>query len=317
MAGAAAPLSAQTDTTSSASQHGAAARDPHVVDAREGVEYRVYDRSGAVASLDAVLGAALAGEVLLVGEEHDDAVGHAVELQLLAGLFGGLVAAGPGAEPARPLILSLEMFERDIQYVLDEYLLGLISEDHFVASARPWDSYVAAYRPLVEFARAHFIRVVAANAPRRYVSRVTAQGPAALLDLTPTAQSFLPPLPYPEPSEQYRAEWNRLMSADSSQAHGHAVGSNAIHAQALWDAAMGHAVATALERHPEALVLHIAGAFHVARGTGIPELVERYRPGTGLTTVVITESEDIDAWSASEHAGLADFVILTATTARR
>jgi uncharacterized iron-regulated protein len=303
------------DSAMAPSAHGAAAHDPHVLDVQEGVDFRVYDVAGAPSSLDAILDAATAGEVLLIGEAHDDMVGHAVELRLLGGAFGRL--ASGGAERGRPLILSLEMFERDVQYVLDEYLDGLVSEEHLVAGARPWGNYVVAYRPMVEFAKAHELRVVAANAPRRYASRVTAEGPEALLALSPLARSFLPPLPYPGPSEPYRAEWHRLMTSDTTESHGHAVSENAIQAQALWDAAMAHAISGALVRDIGALVVHVAGAFHVARGTGIPERIADYRPGTRLTTVVMTEAEDIDAWTESEHGGLADFVVLTATKARR
>ena len=299
------------------SPHGAAARDPHVLEVQEGVDFRVYDRQGEPSSLDAVLDVATAGEVLLVGEEHDDRVGHAVELRLLIGAFGRLSERSEAERGERDLVLSLEMFERDVQYVLDEYLLDLISEEHFRASARPWDNYVLAYRPLVELAKAHGVRVLAANAPRRYVSRVTAEGPESLLALSSLAHSFLPPLPYPGPSERYRAEWDRLMGGDSTEAHGHAVDSNAIYAQALWDAAMGHTIATALMRDLDALILHVAGAFHVARGTGIPELVQSYRPGTRITTVVMREAEDVDAWREEDHEGLADFVVLTATRAPR
>ena len=36
-----------------------------------------------------------------------------------------------------------------------------------------------------------------------------------------------------------------------------------------------------------------------------------YRPGTRVTTVVMTQVDDIDAWSAEEHAPLADYVVLT------
>jgi uncharacterized iron-regulated protein len=275
----------------------------------------VYDASGGSASLDAILDAATAGEVLLIGESHDDRVGQAIELRLLGGAYGREAAAGTGR--ARPLVLSLEMFERDVQYVLDEYLAGLISEEHLAASARPWDNYVVAYRPLVEFAKAHDLRVVAANAPRRYVSRVTAEGPESLLELSPLAMSFLPPLPYPGPSERYRAEWERLMTSDTTGPHGHTVSENAIQSQALWDAAMAHAVSGVLVQDAGSLVVHVAGAFHVARGTGIPERIADYRPGTRVTTVVMGEAEDIDAWSEPEHGGLADFVVLTATRARR
>jgi uncharacterized iron-regulated protein len=301
------------DSALSPSPHGAAARDPHVLDVQEGVDFRVYGASGVPSSLDALLDAVMAGEVVLIGESHDDRVGQAVELRLFGGAYGRLAA---GAETARPLVLSLEMFERDVQFVLDEYLAGLISEQHLMESARPWDNYVVAYRPLVELAKAHDLRVVAANAPRRYVSRVAAEGPDALLALSPLAMNFLPPLPYPGPSERYRAEWDRLMTSDTTGAHGHAVSENAIQSQALWDAAMAHAISGVLAQDVGALVVHVAGAFHVARGTGIPERVADYRPGTRVTTVVMTQAEDVDAWSDAEHGGLADFVVLTATRAR-
>ena len=293
------------------------AQDTGERNAQEWVDFRVFDGHGGASSLEAVLDAAAESEVLLIGEEHDDVVGHSLELQLLSGVAGRLFETG--REPRRPVVLSLEMFERDVQYVLDEYLAGLISEDHFVASGRAWDDYAAAYRPLVEFARAHGIRVVAANAPRRYVNRVTASGPVALLDLSPLAQSYLPPLPFPGPSERYRAQWDLAMTqgADTTAGtHVHATSPHAIQAQALWDASMGHAITGALVQSLGALVVHVAGAFHVAHGTGIPERISDYRPGTRVTTVVITKADDADAWDEAEHSGLADFVVLTATRSR-
>lgn len=302
--------------------------------AAEGVDYRVYDRTGGMASLADVVAAADRSEVLLVGEEHDDMPGHAFEAALLQRSIGAI--------RGRTIVLSLEMFERDVQYILDEYLADLITETHFLRSARPWDDYEARYRPLVEAAKRHGAPVVAANAPRRYVNRVTRSGPEALESLSDLAKAQLPPLPYPGPSERYRAEWEALMAAamrdadvpadeaesehaaaerevDDALADGdstglqpdHAASSNAIYSQALWDASMGHAITTALVDHLGALVVHFAGSFHVERGTGIQERVEDYRPGTRVTTVVITKADDIGAWSDEDHAGLADFVVLT------
>jgi uncharacterized iron-regulated protein len=43
--------------------------------------------------------------------------------------------------------------------------------------SRPWANYVRDYRPLVEYAKAQGLDVIAANAPRRYVSMV---GPQAV-----------------------------------------------------------------------------------------------------------------------------------------
>lgn len=295
----------------------------------DGIDYVVYDRAGRRSSLVEVVSAAGRAEVLLVGEEHDDMVAHALEAEL----YGRAIDAYGGTPgiPGRTVVLSLEMFERDVQYVLDEYLDDLVTEDHFLRSARPWDDYEERYRGLVEEARAHDQPVVAANAPRRYVNRVTREGPESLAALPEQARRFLPPLPYPGPSERYRAQWDALMSAamagapvpdtidasadgDSAQASespGHGVPTNAIHAQALWDAAMGHAVTNALVEHLGALVVHFAGSFHVERGTGIPERIDDYRPGTRVTTVVMTKTDDVTDWSAERHAELADYVVLT------
>lgn len=303
----------------------------------EGIDFRVYDSRGRSKSFAEVVAAMEKVEAVLVGETHDDAVGHGVETQLLIRGAQRVGAVGGAAERPRPVVLSLEMFERDVQYVLDEYLDGLITEDQFRRSARPWDRYETDYRPMVEFARAHDLPVVATNAPRRYVNRVSRMGPASLDALSEEARAFLPPLPYPGPSKEYTAQWNVLMAemmsslrsgADTASGDepaeaeapaeveatspppSHDMG-NALHAQALWDAAMGEAVATSLREHPGALVIHYAGSFHVRSGTGIPERVADYRPGTRVLTVVLEPAEDIGAWDDDEHERLADFVILT------
>jgi len=304
----------------------------------EGTDFRVYDGNGGALALSDVIAAMGQAEAVLVGESHDDAIGHRVETRILvrgAQEVGGL---GNGGAPARPVVLSLEMFERDVQYILDEYLAGLITEDQFKRSARPWDRYDTDYRPMVEFARAHEIPVVAANAPRRYVNRVSRLGSESLRSLSGLARSYLPPLPYPGPSAVYTQQWNALMAdmmqgmrpaaPDSGKAAGgeeeaeeqeetpseappvHDLG-NALQAQALWDASMGEAVALQLRMRPGALVVHYAGSFHVEKGTGIPERVLDYRPGTRVLTIVVQPTEDVAGWKPDEHEGLGDFVILT------
>jgi len=279
---------------------------------REGTDYRIYDRWGNPTSLLAVVGSSVADEVLLVGEEHDDMVGHELEDMLLETVVKEVGTSDSG----RTVVLSMEMFERDVQYIVDEYLAGLISEDHFLRSARPWDDYGSRYRALVERAKAEGLPLVASNAPRRYVSRVTAHGPGSLLELSSEARRFLPPLPYPGPSELYREQWDAVMEA-ATEGHGdeggggYAADPNVIYSQALWDASMAHAITQALVRHMDGLVVHFAGSFHVERGTGIPERIADYRPGTRVTTVVMTKVDDVDAWSAEEHGALADFVVLT------
>jgi len=295
----------------------AAQEPPDTMSTAEGVDFRVFRSDGTEAALDDVLKAMDGVEVVLIGEEHGNRVGHAIEERLLS---GALDRYRPSA--GTWVTLSLEMFERDIQYVLDEYLTGQITELHFLESARPWEDYAVRYRPLIELARAEGIPVVAANAPRRYVNRVTREGPGSLETLGPLARFFLPPLPYPGPSVEYRAQWDEIMAAAmqaAAEAHGdtadvrdYAGSENALQAQALWDASMGHAIADALAVVPGRLLLHFAGSFHVERGTGIAERIEDYRPGTRVLSVIMTQVEgDVPEWDGAAHAGLGDFVILT------
>ncbi|MEX2526164.1 MAG: ChaN family lipoprotein [Gemmatimonadota bacterium] len=260
-------------------------------------------------------------DVILVGEHHDDPGAHALQLWLLDEL---------SREATRPVILSLESFERDVQGVLDEYLAGIITEEHFLAVARPWGRYGEAHRPLVELAREREVPVVAANTPRRYVNRVGRLGVESLMDIPSASLGFLPPLPFPGPSARYREAFNRLMGSVASE--------NLLQAQALWDAGMAHSVVRSLENAPEgAIVLHVAGSFHVEGYTGIPEVIRRYRPETRVRTVVVrprdTEGEwewldgspgdgspgQGDAWASApgglilppEFSGLGDFVVVS------
>ncbi|ARA94068.1 hypothetical protein AWN76_013505 [Rhodothermaceae bacterium RA] len=304
----------------------AASAQPFPADSLAPGSFRVYTHDGAPASLEAIVVAAADAEVLFLGEVHDDSVTHVLQHDLL-------VRAVTRLAGTRPVALSMEMFEQDVQVVLDEYAAGLITEDHFLRSSRPWAGYAAHYRPMVEFARAHGLAILAANPPRRYANRVSRLGPEALADLPPEARAWLPPLPYPGPSDAYRARWNALMqdmaaahpapqdttaapatAADTAAASPppmHGMG-HMLDAQALWDAGMAYTLAQHLMRAPGSLVVHLAGAFHVERGLGTPEQLRGYRPGTRMLVVAMRPAADVTAFDADEHAGLGDFIVLTA-----
>lgn len=294
-------------------------------------EYRVFAGTGEPASLDAVVAAMADREVVFIGESHDDLTGHHVELELLTRAFAAF-----GAEESRPITLSLEMFERDVQYVVDEYLHDQITEDQFRKSGRPWPEYETDYRLMIELAKEHGLAVVAANAPRRYANRVTRLGRDALLDLSPQALASLPPLPYGMPSPRYREQFQqamvdamqemrdrcptppamaRAMNPDSAgpamPMRSHAMASDPMHAQALWDASMAFSISEHLMQQPDALVLHMVGSFHVEGGTGTPEHLARYRPGTSTMIVVIRPVEDFDSFDPERDGENEDFVILT------
>merc|ERR1719265_2210507 len=144
---------------------------------------------------------------------------------------------------------------------------------------RPWGNY-RDYRPLVEICRQRGQRVVAANAPRRYVSLVAREGEDALTKLVDDdeAKSLLPPLPLAPPSWQYREKFLQIMSPgvagrpaskEPDDEGGcpfigfkaeNASSNKTLSAQCLWDHTMALHVAQTLSSGSK--VVHVCGAFH-------------------------------------------------------
>jgi uncharacterized iron-regulated protein len=304
-----------------------AAQEPSVPDsAYVPGEYRVFTGSGEPTTLEDVVAAMGRHDVVFIGETHDDPTAHMLEAELLARAWQTYAGVPGDGEASRRVALSLEFFERDVQLVLDEYLADLITEPAFRAASRPWPRYATDYRPLVEFSKDHGLDVIAANAPRRYATRVTRHGRESLAALSAAALETLPPLPYGQPSSEYRDQWIQVISAVMRQEgmkcgvpveHAPApVGAhdnmgNQLHSQVLWDASMAWWVSRYLDSHEGALVLHMAGSFHVARGTGTPEHLHAYRPGTRSMIVILRPVEDVDAFMPAPEGQWGDFVIQT------
>ena len=259
-----------------------------------------------------MVNASLASTVTFLGESHDDATAHYLQEQILRRTY-------------RPdLALSLEMFETDIQYVLDEYLAGLITEDHLISSGRAWKNYKTDYRPLVEFAKEHKMPVLAANTPRRYVNRVSRLGTAALLDLGAGARRFLPPLPCAKASPEYEEKFKQVMeeSRKEEEKRIKETGKTAspaltmdlakgLEAQNLWDAGMAYSIANFLTRNPGMRVLHCTGSFHIAAKLGAVEHLARYRPGVSMLVVTMMSDKSFPEFDIDKMKGQGDFVIVT------
>ena len=273
--------------------------------------YRAYDGQGNPTTLDAIVAAMASNDAVFLGEQHDDAVGHAIEAEL----FRRAVAT---YSPQRKVALSLEMFERDVQVIVNEYLKGLISEQHFLLSSRPWPNYKTDYRPLVELAKEKHLDVIAANAPRRYVNMVSRNGRDSLKGLSKEAKAWLAPLPYPEPSETYRKKFSALMAGNSSDpaAQDPNAAANLIYSQSLWDATMGNSVAKYLHRNKHTLVIQLNGGFHTESHLGTVEQLLKYRPKSKVLVVTMQPDDKFTTFDKSKYAGLGDFVVLTAPNAK-
>lgn len=269
--------------------------------------YRVFDAQGNASSLEKILEAAAKSDVIFLGEQHDDATAHALQMQI----FKSLVEK---YSKDRKIALSLEMFERDVQIVIDEYLSNLISEAHFLRSSRPWDNYKQDYRPMVELAKSEKLPVIAANAPRRYVNMVSRGGRDSLNQLTPEAKKWLAPLPFNQASEAYSAKFKALMGGSGEASMGL---NNILDSQTLWDATMAYAVAEFLKANKNPLVVHLNGSFHTESRLGTPEHLLKFNPKAKFVVVTMRYEENFTSFDKTKHENLGDFVILTDTKVPR
>ncbi|MEL6614114.1 MAG: ChaN family lipoprotein [Bacteroidota bacterium] len=265
----------------------------------------VFSQDGHQVTLGDIVNAAAQADVVFLGEIHDDSLGHVVQSHLLRALHERY-----GRQ--RPLLLGLEMFETDVQGVLDEYEAGLIRERDFLAASRPWGNYDPDYRRQVEFAIENAIPVVGTNAPKRYVSRVSREGSldAGLTGIPDAGRATMPAEIVP-PSEPLAEKFRGLMG--DMGGHGSMPGMPTVDgmlaAQNLRDATMAWALHRAMDGLPEPLAIHLNGSFHSDGGLGIPEHLARIAPEA---RVLIVSARPASGETPDFTAG--DFVILTRAT---
>jgi hypothetical protein len=175
---------------------------------------------------------------------------------------------------------ALEMFERDAQPALDDYLAGRIDEATFLAASRPWRNYATSYRPLVEAARRAGAPVVASNVPRPLRQRIDSEGDATLAGLAPDERALAPAELLPNTPLYWKRADNAIRghrammppaaapgaadapaSPASPEEDAHSA-ARLTSSQSLWDNTMGESCAQALERHPGYAVCHVNGGFH-------------------------------------------------------
>lgn len=264
-------------------------------------QFRLFDGKGNAVTMEQLVKAIGDVDAVFLGELHDDAVGHAVQAEV----FRRVVAQYC---QVRKCALSLEMFERDVQTVLDEYLAGQISENHFMLSSRPWGNYKTDYRPLVELAKEKRLPVLAANAPRRYVNMVSRNGRDAVNSLSKTAKGWMPPLPFADPSAAYSAKFKALMGPSAEAQMGL---NNILMSQSLWDASMAYRVAQFLKKNKKGLAVHLNGGFHTESRLGTVEHLLKYRSKAKALVVTMRYEDDFKTFDAKKHTDLGDYVLLT------
>jgi uncharacterized iron-regulated protein len=277
------------------------------------VPQRVFDtRRGAFVDFESMVAMLTKADVVMVGEQHDDPNTHRLEYALVSGLKRRRIAP----------TVSLEMFERDVQDVLDRYLAGAIDEVQLLKEARPWPRYATDYRPLIELAKTEGWPVVAANLPRRFATEIAKTGEGSIGKLS-TADRALVARELQCPRDAYFDRFTSAMTEHSPSGSGmpappsdeqRATTERYYWAQCGKDETMAESIARASEARAgkPGPVVHVTGAFHSDFGAGTAERTRRRLTGKTVTIVSILPVTDLDALSpAGEDLKRADYLVYT------
>lgn len=224
---------------------------------------------------------------VFVGETHDRYDHHLVQLEVLKFL----------QQRHGDVALGVEWFQFPFQRHLDDYLAGRISEAQMLERTGYFDRWrydYRLYRPIVEYARANGIPIVALNAPSELTEKIGEAG----IDALPDKYRSQLPTEYdrgdPSYAERLRGSFRQHPGEGRSF-------DRFLDVMLTWDETMAERAAGYLETHPHRRMVVLAGAGHVAYGSGIPDRLAR-RLGSAPATLLV-------GMEYAANPGAADFAV--------
>jgi uncharacterized iron-regulated protein len=227
---------------------------------------------------------------VLVGEHHTNAAHHAAQLTVIRTLNRESV----------PLSIGLEMFRKNAQNELDRWVAGELDETDFEKTYLDnWNFPWPLYREIFIYARDKKIPMVGLNVSRGVTRQVAQQGFASLSEAQREELEGVTC----NVTREYR---DFIRSAFGAHGHGSMDFIRFCEAQLVWDTAMAINALSHLEKHPDRVMVVLAGSGH-ARKMGIPYQVKSR--STIPATVLLPHTPDIfepDSLTPTD----ADFIIM-------
>ncbi|NEP10421.1 MAG: ChaN family lipoprotein [Symploca sp. SIO2C1] len=206
-------------------------------------------------------------DVVYLGETHNSTLDHKAQLEILEALY----------QQNPKIAVAMEMFQRPFQEIIDQYLAGKITEAELIEQTEyeqrwgfPWEYYA----PLLGFAKAHQLPVLALNTPTEITRKVARQG---LESLTAAERQYIPPVSEIHTDNvSYRQMIQEVYEAHAQAGHVNSDGFERFFTtQVLWDETMAQKIAEFYQVNSDYQVVVVAGKGHIVYGYGIPSRVER------------------------------------------
>lgn len=240
--------------------------------------YQFYDQKGKEIKTDKLVRELAKYDVVFFGENHNNSINHWLQLKITEALY---------EKKNGQLILGAEMFERDNQAQLDQYVEGKIDAKTLKDSARLWNNFSTDYKPLVDFAKNKKLKFIPTNIPRRYASQTAKEGIESLNALPEKDKVYMAELPIKVTLETPGYPEMKTMMGE------HADGTkvmNFISAQAVKDATMAESILKNYESGKT--FIHYNGNFHSKEFGGIYWYIRQKNPNLKMAVISVFESEN-------------------------
>ncbi|RXM53521.1 MULTISPECIES: ChaN family lipoprotein [unclassified Chryseobacterium] len=240
--------------------------------------YQFYDQKGKEVKTDKLVKELADYDVVFFGENHNSSINHWLQLKITEALY---------EKKNGQLILGAEMFERDNQAQLNQYLSGKFDAKTLKDSARLWNNYATDYKPLVDFAKNKKLNFIATNIPRRYASQTAKEGLESLNKLSDKEKTYIAQLPIKVTLDTPGYTEMKAMMGD------HAEGTkvmNFISAQATKDATMAESILKNIQSGKT--FVHYNGNYHSKEFGGTYWYIKQKNPNLKMAVISVFESED-------------------------
>ncbi len=225
-------------------------------------------------------------KIIYAGEMHDVFAHHAVQLDIITGIY----------KKDRRIAIGMEMFQKPFQHTLDSYINGDTTEEEFLRESEyfeRWGFDYNLYKPILDFARTEKVPVIALNLQREIIKQVTHNGIDSLSD--EDRKKIPGELDFSD--NEYR---ERLQEVFGEHKNSDKMNFDYFYqSQILWDETMSESIDSFMKKNPDRIMIVLAGQGHLMYGSGIPKRTFR-RNGLDYAIVLIDEKVE---------KGIADYVV--------
>ena len=207
--------------------------------------------------------------IIYVAESHDKFSHHLNQLRVIKAL----------KQNGKEVAIAMEMFQKPFQKDLDEYIEGKTSLNEFLKNSqyfKRWRFDYNLYKPILDYAKKHKIRIIALNVDRDITQNVSKKG---LFSLTQEQKKLLPKQ-IDQSNLSYKKSLDKIF--DAHMPKGDKVKTHKMsklnldffyQSQLIWDEIMAQTIHEYLNDKKDTVMVVLAGSGHIEQHNGIPSRV--------------------------------------------